>query len=73
MNELHHDEIPVLDHGFVRYVDHVGGDLATVRSARISHAAQWRAGEDTGSDARLIAFLKANGHNTPFESTFLTF
>ncbi len=65
--------IPVLDHGHVRYVDHVGGDLAIVRSARISHDAQWRAGENTGSDNRLINFLKENGHNTPFESTFITF
>lgn len=64
---------PVLNHGFVRLVDHMGGDLSVTRSARVSYDAAWRAGEDEGSDARLINYLWANGHSTPFESVTLTF
>lgn len=66
-------KIDVLDHGFVRLVDHMGSDLSIARNARVSYDAEWRAGEDEGSDARLINYLYNNGHNTPFESVTLTF
>lgn len=67
------NKINLLDHGLVRLVDHMGSDLSIVRNARVSYDAEWRAGEDEGSDARLINFLYKNGHNTPFESVTLTF
>ena len=63
----------VLNHGFLRLVDSMGNDLSIVRNARVSYDAEWRAGEDEGSDARLINYLMANGHNTPFESVTVTF
>lgn len=66
-------KIDVLDHGFVRLVDHMGNDLSIVRNARVSYDAEWRAGEDEGSDTRLIKYLYRNGHNTPFEAVTLTF
>jgi len=66
-------KIDVLDHGFVRLVDSMGSDLSVVRSARVSHDAAWRAGEDQGSDARLIRYLWNNHHSTPFESVTFTF
>ena len=65
--------IKVLDHGFVRLVDSMGDDLSIVRNARVSYDADWRAGEDQGSDGRLINYLYNNGHNTPFEAVTLTF
>lgn len=65
--------IEVLDHGFLRYIDHMGSDLSIVRNARVSYDAAWRAGEDTGSDNRLIHYLYNNGHNTPFEAASITF
>lgn len=65
--------IDVLDHGFVRIVDHMGSDLSIARNARVSYDAEWRAGEDSGSDARLINYLYSNGHNTPFEAVTFTF
>jgi len=65
--------ISVLNHGFVRLVDHMGSDLSIVRNARVSYDAEWRAGEDSGSDNRLINYLYKNGHNTPFESVTFTF
>lgn len=67
------NKINVLDHGFVRLVDHMGSDLSIVRNARVSYDAEWRAGEDEGSDARLINYLYNHGHNTPFEAVTLTF
>lgn len=66
-------KIDVLDHGFVRLVDHMGDDLSIVRNARVSYDAEWRTGDDKGSDARLINYLYKNGHNTPFEAVTLTF
>lgn len=66
-------KIDVLDHGFVRLVDHMGDDLSIVRAARVSYDADWRAGTDTGSDERLIAYLVANKHTSPFEAVTFTF
>lgn len=63
----------LLDHGFIRLVDHMGSDLSIVRNARVSYDAAWRAGDDQGSDARLIKYLMTNGHNTPLESVVFTF
>ena len=63
----------VLDHGFVRLVDHMGSDLSIVRNARVSYDADWRAGEDEGSDHRLINYLYKHSHNTPFEAVTVTF
>lgn len=67
------NKISVLDHGFVRLVDSMGSDLSVVRSARVSYDADWRAGEDEGSDHRLINYLWRNKHSTPFESVQFTF
>ena len=67
------EQIKLLNHGFVRMVDSMGDDLSISRNARVSYDAEWRAGEDSGSDSRLISYLKANGHNTPFESVVFTF
>lgn len=67
------DKIDVLDHGFARLVDHMGSDVSVVRAARVSHDADWRAGEDDGSDARLIGYLLTHRHSTPFEAVTLTF
>jgi len=67
------DRIDVLDHGFVRLVDSMGSDLSIVRAARVSYDAAWRAGEDAGSDARLIRYLWKNHHTSPFEAVTLTF
>ena len=67
------DKINVLDHGFVRLVDSMGSDLSVVRAARVSYNEEWKAGEDEGSDTRLIRYLKKNKHHTPFEAVQFTF
>lgn len=66
-------KVDVLDHGFVRLVDSMGGDLSIARAARVSYDAAWRAGGDQGSDDRLIRYLWRNHHTTPFEAVTLTF
>lgn len=67
------DRIDVLDHGFVRLVDSMGGDISVARAARVSYDAAWRAGEDEGSDAKLIRYLWKHAHTTPFEAVTFTF
>lgn len=66
-------KIDVLDHGFVRLIDHMGSDISVVRAARVSYDASWRAGEDEGSDARLIRYLWRNRHTSPFEAVEFQF
>jgi thymidylate synthase (FAD) len=67
------NKVEVLDHGFVRLVDHMGSDLSVARAARVSYDAAWRAGEDAGSDAKLIRYLWKNSHTSPFEAVSFTF
>jgi thymidylate synthase (FAD) len=67
------EQIDVLDHGLVRLVDAMGNDLSVVRAARVSYDAAWRAGEDQGSDKRLINYLWKNHHTSPFEAVTFTF
>ncbi|MGH2613540.1 MAG: FAD-dependent thymidylate synthase [Rhabdochlamydiaceae bacterium] len=62
-----------LESGYVRLVESMGSDLAISRSARVSYNADWRAGVDTGSDAKLIRYLLKNNHTRPFESVSFTF
>ena len=52
------NKINVIDHGLVRLVDSMGSDLSVSRAARVSYNEEWRAGEDEGSDAKLIKYLK---------------
>lgn len=51
----------------------MGSDLSVVRAARVSYEAAWRAGEDSGSDTKLINYLWKNHHTTPFEAVTFTF
>jgi thymidylate synthase (FAD) len=67
MNGTANFKIEVLDHGYVRLIDVMGSDLSIVRAARVSYDAAWRAGEDAGSDARLIRYLWKHQHTSPFE------
>lgn len=73
MTELGTVKQDVLDHGFVRLVEHMGGDVSIVRAARNSYDAAWKAGEDEGSDTRLINYLMRNRHTSPFEAVVMTF
>ncbi len=62
--------IPVLDKGFVRLVDYMGGDARIVQTARVSY------GEGTKSirqDAGLIDYLLRHEHTSPFEHVIFEF
>lgn len=65
--------INCLDRGFVRLVDSMGTDLSVVRAARVSYDAEWRAGQNEGSDHKLIHYLWKNKHTTPFEAVEFQF
>ncbi|MDR2096757.1 MAG: FAD-dependent thymidylate synthase [Treponema sp.] len=63
-------EFAVLDKGFIRLVDYLGGDERVVEAARVSY------GKGTKSyreDAGLIDYLLRNRHTSPFEQVQLTF
>lgn len=60
----------VLDHGFVRLVDFMGGDGAVVQAARVSYG-QGSKGEE--KDRRLIRYLIIHDHGTPFEMAVFKF
>jgi thymidylate synthase (FAD) len=67
---LKNSEIKVLDHGFVRYIDHMGDDTRIVEAARISYRSPSK-GET--EDKKLIDFLWRNKHTSPFEQVKITF
>ncbi len=68
--ELLDREIPVLDKGFVRLVDYLGGDERIVQAARVSYGAGTRTIRE---DSALIDYLLRNEHTSPFEQVVLTF
>lgn len=63
-------EIKVLDKGFVRLVDYLGGDERIVQSARVSYGAGTKSFRQ---DRGLIHYLLRNLHTSPFEQVILTF
>jgi thymidylate synthase (FAD) len=57
-------EVPVLDHGFIRLIDYMGGDSAIVQAARVSYG---KGTKTSREDAGLVRYLLRNKHTTPFE------
>src|SRR6056297_2809076 len=64
------ERLEVLDHGFVRLVDYMGGDARIVQSARVSYGEGTRTVRE---DAALIDYLLRHAHTSPFEQVVLTF
>lgn len=63
-------EFRVLDNGFVRLIDYMGGDESIVQAARISYGTGTRrVHEDRG----LIRYLLRHRHTTPFEMCEIKF
>lgn len=56
--------IPVLDHGYVRYIEHMGSDSLILEAARVSYKSPSK-GE--AEDKKLLNYLYANKHTSPFE------
>jgi len=63
-------EIKVLDKGFVRLIDYMGGDQRIVQSARVSYGAGTKSYRQ---DRGLIHYLIRNWHTSPFEQVQLSF
>ncbi len=63
-------EYKVLDKGFVRLVDYMGGDDRIVQAARVSYGAGTKSYRE---DAGLIDYLLRHEHTSPFEQVILTF
>ena len=63
-------QIPVLDQGFVRLVDYMGGDASIVQAARVSYGPGTRTVRE---DRNLINYLMRHRHTTPFEMVELKF
>lgn len=69
MNESN-DTTKVLDKGFVRLVEFMGGDQGVVDAARVSYGGKSK-GEE--ADRKLIAYLLKHKHESPFEHSFFKF
>jgi thymidylate synthase (FAD) len=65
------DKIDVLDHGYVRYIKHMGDDLDAINSAKVSFAKE--SAEFGEREARLLAFLAREEHTSVFRHSALTF
>lgn len=66
---LQGEPIPVLDHGYLRYVAHLGDDLTPLEAARMSTGNP--TGVDASKDAATRDFLWRHAHATPFEMAVL--
>lgn len=63
-------EFKVLDHGFVRLIDYMGGDSRIVQSARVSYG---QGTKTIREDKALIDYLLSHQHTSPFEQVVMTF
>lgn len=64
LDDILGDVIPVLDDGFVRVVDYMGGDASVVQAARVSYGTGTK---QIHEDSGLIRYLMRHSHTTPFE------
>ncbi|ACC97629.1 Thymidylate synthase, flavin-dependent [Elusimicrobium minutum Pei191] len=62
--------VKVLDKGFVKLVDFMGGDIRVVASARVTFGSETKGPE---KDKALIKYLLENAHHSPFEHTNFQF
>jgi len=68
---MSHPSLSVLDRGFVQLVDHMGSDLSIVNAARVSFGKRKEAFDE--GDEKLVRYLAAHEHTSPFRHTALTF
>lgn len=63
-------EFKILDHGFIRVVDYMGGDNSIVQAARVSYG---KGTKKSSQDRGLIRYLMRHRHTTPFEMCEIKF
>lgn len=66
---MNNQEIKVLDHGYVRYVDHMGSDESICNAARISYRST---SQSQDANRKLLGYLWKNKHTSPFEMAKIT-
>ena len=64
------ESIPLLDHGYVKYIDHLGTDLSIVKAARVSTNGDTK-GEE--KDKALLKYLYDHNHSSPFEQVAMVY
>lgn len=64
-----HEPIPLLDHGYLKYIAHMGDDLTPLEAARMSTGNP--TGVDHAKDAATRDYLWRHAHATPFEMAVL--
>jgi len=62
--------IPVLDHGFVKYIDHLGDDSNVTETARVCTDVKSKGKEQ---DKNLLFYLYGDMHSSPSEFNSITF
>ncbi|BDU60397.1 flavin-dependent thymidylate synthase [Candidatus Rickettsia kotlanii] len=70
LEEILYEPIKVLDHGFIRVIDYMGGDSAIVQAARVSYG---KGTKQLNQDKGLINYLLRHYHTTPFEMCDIKF
>lgn len=70
LEEILGKEYKILDHGFVRVVDYMGGDDSIVQAARVSYG---KGTKKSSEDRGLIRYLMRHRHTTPFEMCEIKF
>lgn len=63
-------EIKCLDHGYVKYLDHMGTDKTIVEAARVSYKSPSKGDEQ---DKKLLNYLWKHKHTSPFEMCKIQF
>ena len=62
--------IIILDHGYVKLIEHMGDDSAIANAARISYE---KGTKKTSDDKNLIRYLMKHKHTSPFEMVEFVF
>lgn len=70
-NELIGQEIPVLDHGYIKLIDVMGSDRDIAQGARVSYSG--KDNKTVRDDEGLIDYLMRHKHTSPFELAVLKF
>jgi len=70
LEEILFNKIQILDHGFIRVIDYMGGDQAVVQAARVSYG---KGTKTVNEDKGLINYLIKHSHTSPFEMCEIKF
>ncbi len=68
-HDLLNEPIPLLNHGYIKYIAHMGDDLMPLSAARMSTGNP--TGVDAAKDAGTRDYLWRHAHSTPFEMSVL--